>query len=81
MVLLTAQLLCGCTFVAAYPMTSVSLGTWGVTGKSPVDHAVSGVADQDCQWMRMLEGKPMCVDTPPKPGVTDSQPVVLESKR
>jgi hypothetical protein len=74
-------LVSGCTLVASYPMTTISLGTWGATGKTPVDHAVSGVAEEDCEWMRIFSSKPICQPKPPKPVVSESQPVILESQR
>lgn len=63
-------------------MTSVSLGTWGVTGKSPVDHAISGATEQDCSWMRLLKSDPMCNKGADAQAIVDkSSTVLLESKR
>jgi hypothetical protein len=81
-ILLVLQTLGACTFISTYPMTSVSLGTWGVTGKSPVDHAISGATDQDCSWMRLLNSDPMCNKGADAKAIEDkTSTVLIESKR
>lgn len=50
----------GCAIVAAYPSAAISLGTTAVTGKDPVEHAVSGATKSDCQFLRVFEGQPAC---------------------
>ncbi len=52
--------LTGCALALEYPLTSASLGVWGATGKSPSDHAISYVTDEDCETMRLIKSDPMC---------------------
>jgi hypothetical protein len=52
--------LSGCALALEYPLTSASLGVWGATGKSPSDHAISYVTDEDCEAMRLMKSDPMC---------------------
>ena len=65
--LLTTLILSGCALALEYPLTSAGLGVWGVTGKSPTDHAVSYVTDQDCEALRLLSSEEMCKSTRTKP--------------
>jgi len=58
--LITALSLSGCALALQYPLTSASLGIWGATGKSPSDHAVSYVTDEDCESLRLLNSDAMC---------------------
>ena len=50
----------GCALILEYPITTVSLGIWGTTGKSPTDHAVSYAIDEDCQTLRAINAEPIC---------------------
>lgn len=50
----------GCALILEYPLTTVSLGVWGTTGKSPTDHAVSYAIDEDCQTLRAVNAEPIC---------------------
>jgi len=65
--LLAILTLSGCALALEYPLTSAGLGVWGVTGKSPTDHAVSYVTDQDCDTLRLLSSQEMCKSTRTKP--------------
>lgn len=69
--------LSGCAFVAQYPLTSLSTGVWGTTGKSPTDHALSNVTNSDCVSTRMVEEKEICQPIKPK----DATPVEDRSLR
>jgi hypothetical protein len=59
--------LSGCALALSYPMTSASLGVWGTTGKSPSDHAMSYITDQDCETLRVLQSEEVCqkIERPP----------------
>jgi len=59
------SLLGGCAFILEYPITSASAGVWGATGKGPTDHALSNVAGQDCEVVRVVDLKPVCQDRVP----------------
>ena len=48
-------------------MTSASFGIWGATGKSPSDHALSYVTDQDCSTIRLLTSDEVCKEINTKP--------------
>jgi len=74
--LLAFLLLNGCALILEYPLTSAGLGIWGATGKSPSDHAISYVSDQDCETLRLLNSQEMC-----KPISTKSVEVVDKSTR
>lgn len=65
--LLAILTLSGCALALEYPLTSAGLGVWGVTGKSPTDHAVSYVTDQDCDTLRLLSSQEMCKSTRTQP--------------
>ena len=52
--------LMGCAVVMSAPAAVGSLAVWGVTGKTPTDHVVSGVAGQDCAMTRALEQRDVC---------------------
>ncbi len=52
--------LSGCSVVASYPFTVTSLGIWGVTGKSPADHALSYATNEDCNTLNILKNKGVC---------------------
>ena len=52
--------LSGCGALLTAPATVASLAVWGTTGKTPSDHAVSGVAGQDCSLFRALDSQSMC---------------------
>jgi hypothetical protein len=60
---LASSLLSGCGVIAAYPLTSASLGVWGATGKTPTDHVISEANGQDCGLMRSLANEPLCTPT------------------
>ena len=60
---LASSLLSGCGVMAAYPLTSASLGVWGATGKTPTDHVISQANGQDCSLMRSLTNEPICTPT------------------
>jgi hypothetical protein len=64
---LVTAALSGCGVIAAYPLTSASLGVWGVTGKSPTDHAISEVSGKDCELMRSLSNRALCQPDPQAP--------------
>ena len=53
--------LTGCGALLTAPATVASLAVWGTTGKTPSDHAVSGVAGQDCSLFRALDSQSVCV--------------------
>jgi ABC-type uncharacterized transport system auxiliary subunit len=65
--LLTPLFLSGCALALSYPLTSASLGVWGATGKSPSDHAMSYVTDQDCESLRLLNSENICQKVNTKP--------------
>ncbi len=65
--LLTPFSLGGCALALEYPMTSASFGIWGATGKSPSDHALSYVTDQDCSTIRVLTSDEICKEIIAKP--------------
>ena len=44
---------------------SVDIVTYEATGKTATDHVYSAVARSDCSFVRVLRGKPICVDPPP----------------
>jgi len=48
--------------VASYSADVVS---YAATGKTVTDHAYSAIARSDCSFIRILQRKPICVDTPP----------------
>lgn len=48
--------------VASYSADVVS---YAATGKTVTDHAYSALARSDCSFIRILQGKPICVDPPP----------------
>ena len=52
--------LSGCGALLTAPATIASLAVWGTTGKTPSDHAVSGVAGQDCSLFRALDSQSVC---------------------
>ncbi len=58
--ILSSLTLSGCVAVADYPLTAISLGVWGVTGKSPADHALSYVTDEDCNTLNIIKNKGVC---------------------
>ena len=58
--------LSGCGALLAAPATVASLAVWGTTGKTPSDHAVSGVAGQDCSLFRALDSRSVCVSAKTK---------------
>ena len=47
--------------VASY---SADIVSYAATGKTVTDHAYSYVARSDCSFIRVLKGKPICVDAP-----------------
>lgn len=47
--------------VASYSADVVS---YAATGKTVTDHAYSAIARSDCSFIRILQEKPICVDTP-----------------
>ena len=55
----------GCALILEYPITSASAGVWGATGKGPADHALSNVAGQDCEVVRVIDLQPVCQDKVP----------------
>jgi hypothetical protein len=59
--------LAGCALALEYPLTSASLGIWGATGKSPSDHAMSYVTDEDCQTLRLINSDQVCKKTTTAP--------------
>ena len=63
--LILGTMLGACTMVVQYPMTSMSAGVWGATGKGPTDHAVSNATGQDCDLTRVVELQPVCQDRQP----------------
>jgi hypothetical protein len=58
--------LAGCSFLAQYPITSLSTGVWGTTGKTPTDHALSNVTNSDCVSSRLVDGEEVCQPIKPK---------------
>ncbi len=46
--------------------TALSGVTYLLTSKSPAEQALSIVADKDCSFFRILEGRPICVPKTPK---------------
>jgi len=64
----------GCAVVAEYPMATASLAVMGATGKGPADHALSYVAERDCNTLNLIEGRKICHDT-------DKQPVLAVVKQ
>ena len=58
--------LSGCGALLTAPATISSLAVWGTTGKTPSDHAVSGVAGQDCSMFRALDSQSVCVSATTK---------------
>lgn len=58
--------LSGCGALLTAPATVASLAVWGTTGKTPSDHAVSGVAGQDCSLFRALDSQSVCTSAPTK---------------
>jgi hypothetical protein len=70
---LLAMALAGCSFVAQYPMTSISAGIWGTTGKTPTDHALSNVTNSDCVSTRLIDGNEVCreIKSPRIPPIED----------
>jgi len=55
----------GCALILEYPVTSASVGVWGATGKGPADHAISNVAGQDCEVIRVVNTEPVCREQAP----------------
>lgn len=49
--------------VASYSADVVS---YAATGKTVTDHAYSAIARSDCSFIRILQRKPICIDTPPE---------------
>ena len=70
---LLSIVLAGCSLVAQYPMTSISAGVWGTTGKTPTDHALSNVTNSDCVSARLIDGNEICqeIKSPRTPPVED----------
>ena len=64
--ILVPLLLTGCALVLEYPLTMTSMSVWGVTGKTPTDHAVSNLAGQDCKLDRVVDDEQVCKDFEPK---------------
>ena len=52
--------LSGCGALLTAPATIAGLAVWGTTGKTPSDHAVSGIAGQDCSLFRALDSQSVC---------------------
>ncbi len=52
--------LSACAMMAAYPLTTASVGTTVATGKSLTDHAASEGTGHDCSVMRVFEGRAIC---------------------
>jgi hypothetical protein len=62
LLLLSIVVLQGCAVVAEYPMATASLAVMGATGKGPADHALSYVAERDCNTLNLIEGRKICQD-------------------
>lgn len=62
----------GCVLPPAMVVASYSadIVSYAATGKTITDHAYSTVARSDCSFIRVLRGKPVCVDEPDKPQET-----------
>ena len=58
--------LSGCGALLTAPATVASLAVWGTTGKTPSDHAVSGMAGQDCSLFRALDSRNVCTSATTK---------------
>jgi hypothetical protein len=46
--------------IAASPTTAISLTTFLVTGKSPLEHATSAATEKDCSFFNIFTTKPIC---------------------
>jgi hypothetical protein len=62
LLLLSIVVLQGCAVVAEYPLATASLAVMGATGKGPADHALSYVAERDCNTLNLMEGRKICQD-------------------
>ena len=74
-------MLSGCAWVLEYPVTSASAGVWGATGKGPADHALSNVAGQDCELLRVADLEPVCLRDKALPRVEDRHFAPLPPRR
>jgi hypothetical protein len=64
------------TTAAAYPVTTVSLGTTAATGKSPLEHAASHATKKDCNFFNVFSGTPVCQEIV-IPSVTDKSVYII----
>jgi hypothetical protein len=62
LLLLSIITLQGCAVVAEYPLATASLAVMGATGKGPADHALSYVAERDCNTLNLIDGRKICQD-------------------
>jgi len=62
LLLLSIVTLQGCAVVAEYPLATASLAVMGATGKGPADHALSYVAERDCNTLNLIDGRKICQD-------------------
>lgn len=67
LLLLSVFAIQGCAIVAEYPVTTASLAVMGATGKGPADHALSYVAERDCNTLNLIDGKKICQDVGREP--------------
>lgn len=57
---------------AAYPVTTTSLASSAVTGKSPLEHAASAATKKECNFLNPLDSKPICIEVPEPPIIDNS---------
>jgi len=58
-------LLPGCTLLppaVSNGLTATNVGVWGVTDKSPTDHALSYTTNTDCKTLRIFTDSKVCQD-------------------
>jgi len=64
------------TTAAAYPVTTVSLGTTAATGKSPLEHAASAATKKECNFMNIVGPKPICEEVVLPKIIDNSSPLL-----
>jgi hypothetical protein len=73
--------LAGCSFVAQYPLTSLSTGIWGATGKTPTDHALSNLTISDCVSTSVVGESEVCQPIKPKDSIPVEDRSLAHSKK
>ena len=76
LIALAVFVLPGCAAVVEYPMTTIGMGVWGVTGKGTTDHALNYVTGDDCMSTRLFTDSKVCQN-----GIDRQERAFAERKR